>query len=182
MAVLTQALLFWYQLEYRIDTSSRLSFMGLPEPNHNFHRWLFSLTQSKFLSPGVEKTTGSWPRTRYSNPFGTGLIGFVGARQRESRRKEMEQRKDIERRTGRDRRTIRTPEYNGLERRKKRYRRSGSDRRRGWPPTCTFCGKICGVSRLWTQGFSTVESTVESSISICPDCSKKRFPQFYSDD
>jgi len=94
----------------------------------------------------------------------------------------MEQRRVTDRRTGRDRRTIRTSEYTGLERRSIRFRRSGFDRRKGWPPICTYCGKVCGVSRWWSQGFSTVEFTVESLFSICPECSEKRFPQFYSDD
>ncbi|MFC1829212.1 hypothetical protein ACFL0O_06345 [Thermodesulfobacteriota bacterium] len=94
----------------------------------------------------------------------------------------MEQRRVADRRTGRDRRTIGTSAYTGLERRSIRFRRSGFDRRNGWPPICTFCGKVCGVNRKWSQGFSTVESTIENLITICPDCSKKRFPQFYSDD
>ena len=94
----------------------------------------------------------------------------------------MEQRSVADRRTGHDRRKIKTSEYTGPERRRIEFRRSGFDRRKEWPPICTSCGKVCGVSRWRIQGFSTVEATVESLISICPDCSKKRFPQFYSDD
>ena len=94
----------------------------------------------------------------------------------------MEQRRIADRRIGRDRRTTRTSAYTGPERRSIRFRRNGFDRRKEWPPICAYCGKVCGDDWKSIQAFSTVESTVESLISICPDCSKKRFPQFYSND
>ena len=80
-----------------------------------------------------------------------------------------------ERRLGRDRRIEGVSPYAGPE------RRSGFDRRKGLPPVCAYCGRVLGGGKSWTQGASTVESTVESMMSICTDCSRKRFPRFYSD-
>jgi len=93
----------------------------------------------------------------------------------------MQQVRIFERRSGGDRRTSGTVLYTGTERRVVEHRRTGYDRRKGWPTVCVYCGKVCGVNKGWVQGAATVETTVESQIGICIECSPKKFPQFYVD-
>ena len=87
----------------------------------------------------------------------------------------MKQVKISDKRIIRDRRMRGAFSYSGPERRDLKYRRSGE------AAICIYCGEVCGDSRGWNQGESTLETTVEGRGGICTDCSSKRFPQFYTD-
>jgi len=94
----------------------------------------------------------------------------------------MVQLRTSERRSGRDRRSIAPYPYKGPERRARKHRRSGYDRRNGWPTVCVYCGKACEPDKGWVQGAATIETTVQSQVGLCVECSHKKFPQFYTDE
>jgi hypothetical protein len=88
----------------------------------------------------------------------------------------MEQAKIPDKRIVRDRRMRGASSHTGPERRSLKYRRSGE------AAVCIYCGEVCGDSKGWNQGDSTIETSVEYRGGICTDCSSKRFPQFYTHD
>lgn len=92
----------------------------------------------------------------------------------------MRQTRAGERRSGVDRRSGPSPFFNGPERRKTAFRRNGLDRRAGWPAVCVCCGKICNGHREWSREAVTIDTEFESRPGLCADCSRRRFPQFYS--
>jgi hypothetical protein len=52
---------------------------------------------------------------------------------------------------------------------------------RGFLPICASCKKIRGDNGYWTQieGYIKDHSEAEFTHSICPDCAKKLYPDFY---
>jgi len=71
--------------------------------------------------------------------------------------------------------------YTDPERRRVHYRCSILARKSSWPAVCMYCGNVCVDGSDWTHAADTSETTAEHRVSICVDCSSKRFPQFYSD-
>jgi hypothetical protein len=93
----------------------------------------------------------------------------------------MEQARVSDRRVGGDRRKGGTSTYTGPERRILKYRRTGLDRRDLLPAICMYCGKTCGDQIGWSKNSVTIETSVETRMGICTECSSRKFPQFYSD-
>ena len=86
----------------------------------------------------------------------------------------MQQVRASERRSGYDRRTTGTVPYAGPERRILRHRRTSD------LIVCLYCKQNSGPRGDWSENITLLEDVDGCRAGICPDCSSKRFPQFYS--
>ena len=80
-----------------------------------------------------------------------------------------------ERRSGHDRRMAVRSAYTGPERRINTFRRKVD------LVVCIYCKRACGSHGKWDQDRSTMKDIDECQAGICPDCSSRRFPKFYTD-
>jgi hypothetical protein len=85
-----------------------------------------------------------------------------------------------ERRSGLNRRISADHNYIGPERRKLKFRRIGLDRRGTLPTVCIYCGQIRSAQGEWQASPESLDPAVKPRTGICTDCSKEKFPQFYS--
>ena len=70
--------------------------------------------------------------------------------------------------------------YTDPERGREQYSRTILAGKSIWPAVCMYCGNVCVDGGEWKQAAEKTETTAEHRVSICLDCSVKRFPRFYS--
>ncbi|CAD7844654.1 MAG: hypothetical protein [Olavius algarvensis Delta 4 endosymbiont] len=85
-----------------------------------------------------------------------------------------------DRRSGLDRRVSKEPSYSGPERRQLKYRRIGIDRRGSLPAVCIYCGSVRDSQGDWTKDQEPLHAGDNPRTGICIECSKEKFPQFYT--